>query len=216
MLPHPRGSPAHTLGPASDDPDPLPADLSRCITHQAGACYPDKGCKETHTLRRLYFVIPDELHALQVVTDLEAAGVDRGHIHALPGKGATFTQLPLATERQQHDTVWHLERLLWSANLALFALAVVGLLASIYFNSVTGGVAALAAMIASFAGGAVFALLVPDTHLDEFRGVLAHGEILLMVDVPKQKVFDVEEIMHRRHPEVVLGGAGWAIGRFGI
>jgi len=172
--------------------------------------------KKTHMLRRLYFVIPDEPHALQVVTDLAAAGVDRGHIHALPGKGATSARLPPATERQQHDTVWHLERMLWSANLALFALAVVGLLASVYFNSVTGSAAALAALIASFAGGAVFALLVPHTHLDEFRGVLAHSEILLMVDVPKRKVFGVEEIMRHRHPEVVLGGAGWTLERFGI
>ncbi len=167
-------------------------------------------------LRRLYFVIPDELHALQVVADLAAAGVERRHMHALPGKGATFTQLPLATERQQHDTVWHLERLLWSANLALFALALLGLVVALAFGSLTGTVLTLAVAIASFVAGAVFALLVPNTHLDEFRGALAHGEILLMVDVPKQKVFDVEEIMHRHHPEVVLGGAGWTLDWLGI
>ena len=39
-------------------------------------------------LRRLYFIIPDETRAVNVVADLEAAGVDRQHIHAIAGKGA--------------------------------------------------------------------------------------------------------------------------------
>ncbi len=57
---------------------------------------------------------------------------------------------------------------------------------------------------------------IPDVHLDEFRGTLSHGEILLMVDVPKAKVFEVEETVERHHPEAVPGGTRWTIGRLGI
>jgi len=52
---------------------------------------------------------------------------------------------------------------------------------------------------------------VPDTHLDEFRGALSHSEVLLMVDVPRQRVAEIEEIVRQQHPEATLGGAGWTI-----
>ena len=167
-------------------------------------------------LRRLYFVIPDESQAMQVVADLETVGVDRNHVHALPGRGATLTHLPLATERQRRDNVWHLESSVWAVNMALFGLALLGLLASLYLRSLAGAAAAATIMAVTLLAGVWFAVCVPDTHLDEFRGVLSHSEILLMVDVPKAKVFDVEEIIRRRHPEAVMGGAGWTFERLGI
>ena len=167
-------------------------------------------------LRRLYFVIPDESQAMQVVADLEAVGVDRNHVHALPGRGTTLTRLPLATERQRRDDAWRLESSVWVVNMALFGLALLGLLASLYLRSLAGAAAAATIMAVTLLAGVWFAVCVPDTHLDEFRGVLSHSEILLMVDVPKAKVFDVEEIIRRRHPEAVMGGAGWTLERLGI
>lgn len=167
-------------------------------------------------LRRLHFVVPDESHALQIMADLNAIGIGREHVHAIPGKGVHLMQLPLATERQQHDAGGRLERIVWNANLGLFWVALVGLLAAVYFNLLAGALAAVAVMVATFFGGAWFAVRVPDVHLDEFRGMLSHGEILLMVDVPKAKVFEVEEAVERRHPEAVPGGTGWTIGRLGV
>jgi|GEM_PF-3763302 len=38
---------------------------------------------------------------------------------------------------------------------------------------------------------------------------MAHGEILLMVDVPETRVADIEGRVHRHHPEVAVGGIGW-------
>ena len=69
-------------------------------------------------LRRLYFVIPDESQAMQVMANLETVGVNRHNIHALPGHGATLTRLPLATERQRRDDAWHLESSVWTVDMA--------------------------------------------------------------------------------------------------
>jgi hypothetical protein len=166
--------------------------------------------------RRLYFVIPDETQAAQVVNDLETVGVNRQHMHAIAGRGATLTQLPPATERQRQDAGSRLERLAWSGNLALFFLGVVGLIASLAGSSLLGAALSVAMMLLTLAGGALFALRVPDTHLDEFRGVLSHGEVLLMVDVPKRRVAEIEELLYRRHPEATPGGVGWTIEALGI
>jgi hypothetical protein len=161
--------------------------------------------------RRLYFVIPNEAQAVQVVADLEAAGANRQYIHAIAGKGAMLTQLPPANERQRRDDVWHLERVGWAGNLVLFGLALIGLIASMAWGFPVGSVLSATLMALTFVAGTLFAIRVPDTHLDEFRGALSHSEILLMVDVPRQRVAEIEEIIHRRHPEAMLGGTGWTI-----
>ena len=166
--------------------------------------------------RRLYFVVADENQAVQVVTDLGTGGVDRRHIHAIAGKGILLTKLPPANARQLHDAAWRIERAWWTGNLSLFFLALAGLVFSIAQDIPAGAVISIAFMALTFVAGALFALRVPDTHLDEFRGALSHGEVLLMVDVPHSRVAEVEEIVRQRHPEAVPGGTGWTIGALGI
>jgi hypothetical protein len=167
-------------------------------------------------LRRLYFILPGESQAMQVVRDLEGAGLDRRHIHAVPGKGTSLTQLPLATERQRCDTAGFLERVLWKANLAVFCAALLGFLVVLYIGSLGWVVATVATMAVSLLGGALFAISVPGTHLDEFRAVLSHDNVLLMVDVPKTRAAEIETLVEHRHPEAVAGGASWTIEAFGI
>ena len=161
--------------------------------------------------RRLYFIVPEESHAMQIVTDLEAAGVNRRQIHAIAGKGVTLEKLPAANEHQRRDTVWLMQRVLWMGNLVLFALGGIGLIVSATQGSLTGTILSFAAMVLTLTAGFLFATRVPDTHLDEFRGVLSHHEVLLLVDVPKQRVAEIEELISRRHPEATAGGTGWTI-----
>jgi len=161
--------------------------------------------------RRLYFVLPDESQAVRAVNDLASAGMDRQHVHAVAGKGMKLTQLSPANERQRHDAVRRLERVVWTANLAVFFLALAGLVFSIAWGFDAGAVVSAVCLALTFIAGALFALRVPDTHLDEFRGVLSHSEVLLMVDVPRQRVAEIEETIRRRHPEATTGGTGWTI-----
>ncbi len=161
--------------------------------------------------RRLYFMISDEAQAMQVVNDLETAGVGRQHMHAIAGKGTTLTQLPPATERQRQDAGWRMERIAWTGDLMLFFLGLIGLIASLAWASPAGSLLSIVLMALTLIAGVLFALRVPDTHLDEFRGALSHSEVLLMVDVPRQRVAEIEEMVRRRHPEAIPGGTGWTI-----
>ena len=161
--------------------------------------------------RRLYFIVPDEPQAVRIVADLKTVGVDRQHIHAIAGKGTTLEKLPVANERQRRDAVWRLQQILWLGNLVLFVLGAIGLIVSVLQGSLTGAILSFAAMALTLTAGFLFATRVPDTHLDEFRGVLSHSEVLLMVDVPPQQVADIEELIRRHHPEATAGGTGWTI-----
>jgi hypothetical protein len=167
-------------------------------------------------LRRLFFLLPDETSGASLVTELEAAGITRDHLHTVAGDGQRLARLPPATPRQRQDSAWRLEHWLWNGNLALFAVAGIGLLVSLYVGFATGAILALAVMIASFTAGALFVYRMPDTHLGEMRYPLGHGEVVLMVDVPKNRVDEIERLVEQRHPEVEASGIGWTIGRLGI
>jgi hypothetical protein len=166
--------------------------------------------------RRLYFIFSDINQARTAVKDLDGLGVDLGHVHTVARPGADLNGLPPATERQRRDILKRLEKTLWGGNLTLFGIAFIGLVLAVVFGNVIGTVLATAVMIASFVGGALFTLRLPTVHLDEFHEELSHGELLLMVDVTRDCVEDVEEMMRRRHPEAVTGGSGWTPDAFGV
>jgi hypothetical protein len=71
-------------------------------------------------------------------------------------------------------------------------------------------------MAATFAFGVWFIARVPDVHLQGFLQELAHGEIVLMVDVPRARAAEIEQRVERRHPQVQSGGSGWTMDAFGV
>jgi hypothetical protein len=165
--------------------------------------------------RRVYFLSPDVEHAQTVVTELGQAGVDRGQIHAMAREDVDIGSLPAATADQKRDKVWFLDRLFWVGDLAIFALALLGLVLSLYWGFYVWAVLAVVVMGASFAIGEIFATRVPHVHLSEVKGAMARGEILLMVDIPKQRVHEVSELVSRHHPETDPSGVGWTIQALG-
>lgn len=166
--------------------------------------------------RRLYFLFSNTGQARAAVADLDGLGVDADHMHVLARPGVDLSGLPPATERQRRDVLKRLDTILWGGNLVLFGIAFAGLILAMAIGNTIGIVLASAFLITSFTGGAIFALRLPTTHLDEFNEALRHGELLLMVDVSRDCMEDVEELMRRRHPEAVAGGSGWTPDVFGV
>lgn len=166
--------------------------------------------------RRLYFLFPDTGQARAAVQDLMRLDVAPEHLHTLARADIDLGDLPVATDPQRHDALAQIEKGLWNGNLALFALAAIGLALAIVFGAIAWAALAVLVMAASVAGGAWFAMRLPHVHLDEFRAALRHGEILLMVDVTRNCIEEIEAMMQRRHPESVAGGSGWTPGLFGV
>ena len=166
--------------------------------------------------RRLYFLLPDRAHALRVVDDLNKSGIGSAHIHALGGPHTWLDGLPASTLRQTRDSASRLEKFLWNTNLVSFAVALcVFIVLVLNLNWSWWLLTPVAIMVANFLAALAFASL-PATHLGEFRDALAHGEILLMVDVPETEVGKVEQQVHHQHPEAAFGGVGWGGAAFGL
>lgn len=166
-------------------------------------------------LRRLFFLFPDEPHAQRVVDELFDRNIPENRIHAI-AHGVELQTLPEATERQKRDTAFRIERFLWKANLSLFTFAFVMLITTLISTEIFLSLIAFSVMLATFLAGEYFVVYVPYVHLTEFTDALSHGEILLMVDVPKNRVTEIENLVHHQHPEAFIGGVSWSTDAFGI
>ena len=168
-------------------------------------------------LRRLYFLFPDEVHARHAVDMLyDGAGVDARHIHAMANDEGKLQRLPTTTREQKSNAAGALERRLWNANLGLFFAALLVFVIALSASSTGWVVVSLAIMLATFVGGLLFTTRIPNTHLDNFRDALAHGEVLLMVDVPQERIHKVEHFVHHHYPEAVNGGSSWTVDAMGL
>jgi len=166
--------------------------------------------------RRLYFLLPDRAHALLVVDDLNQSGISMEHIHALGDRRTRLDGLPTSTLRQAKDAASRLEKILWNTNLVSFALALCVFIAMVFTRNWSWWLLApVVIMLTNFFAGLSFSR-VPNTHLGEFQDALAHGEVLLMVDVPEAQVAKVEEQVHHQHPEAAIGGVGWGTAAMGL
>ena len=165
--------------------------------------------------RRIYLLLPDEEHARKLVDELPDLGVPEKRVHAVTREGETLKHLPTATQAQRSDRGGWLERLLWNTNLAVFGLALIGLVLALSGGSTGWAAVMVAVMVGTFVAGLLFTY-VPNVHLRDLQPALNHGEVLLMLDVPKGQVHEVEERARRHHPEAVVGGVGWTSDALGL
>lgn len=162
--------------------------------------------------RRLYFLLPDVLHTATVVKELETFGINTDTMHTLAKPGIDLGGLPVASERQRKDIAARIENLLWDGNLAVFFLSLLTLVVMLIMQLTLVWLAIPATiMLLTFLMGVIFTAHIPNVHIAEFRDAVHHGEILLMVDVPVWHVAQVEALVHKHHPEAVVGGVGWQV-----
>ena len=161
--------------------------------------------------RRLHFLVPDAQHAKSIVNDLLKLGVDANRIHTYAEHNQKLEGLNPATRNQAHDKSAILEKIFWNANLVLFFTMAAILVMAIFTSRPMLALFCLAIMLICFAIGNFFASYIPHTHLQEFKHALSHNEMLMMVDVPDEKVAEIENKVHRHHPAAIDGGSSWTL-----
>lgn len=166
-------------------------------------------------LRRLYFLFPDEPHTQRAVDDLMSLDIPQRRLHAI-ANNIELKTLPAATHRQKNDTAFRVEWFLWTANLVVFTLAVIAFVIALIDTAFIWAMIAFVIMAASFIAGEHFVVHFPDVHLNEFTDALSHGEILLMIDIPKIHVAEIERFIHDKYPEAIVGGVIWSVDAFDL
>ena len=161
--------------------------------------------------RRLYYLLPDTLHAEKLLDDLGDTAISRQNVHAVVKDNLRFNNIADVYGSTENDRDYFIEWFLWRINLALFFVALIAFVAILIWSPGVWLILPVAIMLGTFVSGLMFVLRLPNVHLNEFYPALQHGEVLLMIDVPPSDVEEVDHRVHRRHPEVVTGGVCWHV-----
>jgi len=166
--------------------------------------------------RRLFFLFPDKQHTESAIGELHDAGIDKGHMHGILRKKGKRVVLPRTSSHQQHNLAWFTERFLWFGNLSIFAVAAIATFATMYWGYWIESLVSLVVAYASYVAADRFSPDTPHEESPDIQHALKTGEVLLMVDVPKQRVEEIEKKIHKQHPEAKDNGVGWSIDPLGI
>ena len=160
--------------------------------------------------RRIYWLMPDLASARRAMDDLVRARVDVARIHFAGPEGMDMAGLHAANVWQTSDVV-HAAKTGWAVGSACGIVA--GLMAALMFpifgDDPEWEVAVLVAVVGGVVGtwsASMIGISIPSPRLQRFEGAIAQGQILLMVDLPRSRVRDIEALLQSAHPEARFEG----------
>ncbi|HEX2013113.1 MAG TPA: DUF1269 domain-containing protein [Roseateles sp.] len=158
--------------------------------------------------KRIYWLLPDLDCATKTMNDLLLARIGEQHIHFAARDGADMKGLHAANFLQTSDVIEAAQRgMLMGAGVG----AAMGVVAAY----VLAGLAAPAAIVIALAvlgsvlgtwWSSMIGSSTPSRRLQRFANAIAAGQYLLMVDVPRTRVTEIEALLERTHPEAHFEG----------
>jgi hypothetical protein len=160
-------------------------------------------------MRRIYFLVPDLPAAKRIIDELLLARVPEQHLHVIAKRGTPLEDLPEANVLQKTDFIPAVER-----GLALGG--AVGLLGGLVAIAVPPGMAVVAGGIllaTTLTGAGVGAWLsgmvgmnLGNTRLKRFEDAVEAGQLLVLADVPRERVDAIEKRVRQHLPEAEIEG----------
>jgi hypothetical protein len=154
-------------------------------------------------MRRLYFLVPDTQVGKKVVDELLLAHIEWKHIHVLAKRGTPLEELPEASFWQKSDIIPAMLRAVPVGGATGMLCGLVALALQPHLVVAGGGVLLATGLagvgIGVYLGGMV-GLNVGNTRLKTFEQAIERGELLVIADVPRDRVEEITERIKRAHP----------------
>ena len=156
--------------------------------------------------RRLYFVLPDVNISRVVENELLVEKIDIQHMHFLAKRGTDLMDLPEATSNEKTDIIHGIQVGLCSGALAGGILGLIVYLIQDFIGmQLPIGIVLLFFVLGGLCGVWISGFLIgsstPNYKLKEFEDAMEEGHILMMVDVPVERVEEVRKVVKQHHPE---------------
>src|SRR6266567_3398914 len=147
---------------------------------------------------RILYVMPDLPSAQRTMNDLLLARIEERHIHFLAKRGTPMDGLHEANILQKSDLV-HAAQLGLALGALLGCAAGILLVATLlnddHLRIVTVlGATAIGAIFGAWVSSMVGSA-VPNSRLRQFQQAIDQGKLLLMVDVPSQRVEEIQKLL---------------------
>ena len=158
---------------------------------------------------RLYYMLPDMACARTLLDELLLKRIEERHMHFMAREGTLPHDMPDANFLHKTDLVH-------GAQMGMMIGGGAGLIAGVLlvmFPPEGLSLQTFAILVAGL-GGAVFgawasgmnAAAVPNSRLAQFAEGIQQGKVLLIIDVPRGRVREIEEVIKSCHPEYTFGG----------
>jgi Protein of unknown function (DUF1269) len=160
--------------------------------------------------RRIYWLLPDLESARRTMDDLLLARIDERHIHFVAREDADMSGLHAANVLQTSDVIRAAEAGLVIGGAAGAVLgAIIAVAYPVFGDKAHWGVIAVLALVGAPFGAwasSMIGVSTPSKRLQRFETQIEQGQVLLMVDVPRGRVEEIEARLKSLHPEVHLEG----------
>lgn len=160
--------------------------------------------------RRIYWLLPDLDSARKAMDDLLLAEISVGHLHFHARDDVDMSRLHAANLLQTSDVVRSAQA---GLVIGAGAGALFGLLVAYFFpivgDSPQWGIAAALAIFGAVFGAWSSSMIgssTPSVRLKRFEGAIEQGQILLMADVPRSRVAEIEALLKTKDPKAHFEG----------
>ena len=160
-------------------------------------------------MKRLYFMLPNLSTANIVFDKLLLNRIDDHHIHIVAKEGTPLGSLPEASLLQKSDFIPAVER-------GLAVGGATGILAGIAAVTIPSQESAFGAgiiLISSLAGAIIGAwssgmigLDVHNSQISHFEKAINNGKLLMMVDIPKERIKEIKDMVRSHFPKAEIAG----------
>ena len=160
-------------------------------------------------VRRIYFLVPNVTITKCVVDELLLARIEERHIHVIAKSGTPMEDLPEANLLQKSDFIPAVERGLALGGTTGILAGLVAITLPATAPVIAGGVLLMTTLagagIGAWAGGMI-GVSVGNTRIKRFEEAIEAGQLLLLADVPKSRVDEIEERVKQHLPQVEIEG----------
>ena len=158
-------------------------------------------------MRRIYFLVPDIETTHKIVDELRSEGIEDRHMHVLAKRDTPLTDLPEASEFQKTDFIPALER---GAALGASTGLIAGLVGLRFAGFAIAGGPILGVLVFGATIGAMMSglsgLQVGNSKVKQYEEAIEKGEVLVMVDLPKERIDDISKVIVKHHPNAEFEG----------
>ena len=147
-------------------------------------------------MRRIYFLSPNLETTHKIVDELRAEGIEDRHMHILAKRDTPLEDMPEASEFQKTDFIPAVERGAALGGTTGLLAGLVGPILGILFFGATIG-----AIMSGLAG-----LQVGNSRVKQYEEAIEHGELLVMVDIPKERIDAISQLIIKHHPTAQFEG----------
>ncbi len=158
-------------------------------------------------MRRIYFLVPTIEITHKIVEELQAEGIEDRHIHILATRDTPLEGLPEAGVTIKTDFLPAVERGLALGGSTGLLAGLVGLRFAGF--AIAGGpllgIIMAGATIGSLMGG-LAGMNSGNSRLRQFEQAIEQGEILVLVDIPRDQIETIRKLVVKHHPEAEFEG----------